>query len=307
MSSTSISSDQQLKFRGGYFFGHAPARLYAPRLVRPPAAGAGVRAAAKAYYPQKFEFGSRLFAERYVVVYGGRRSVVLRIDSLTKHYGDQLALEHIGFSLHAGEVLGLIGPNGAGKTTLLESIAGLLPIDSGQIFFHGHPLPAQLRRDAIFYLPDDIRPYADQVVEHVLAFFANVYRRSANQISDVVATVGLGPVLGKRIRALSKGYNRRLIIALGFLTPHPILLMDEPFDGFDLRQTRDMMGVLRRVASGGRTLLLSIHQLRDAEQVCDRFVLLAGGRIRGVGTLPQLQTQTGQSAAHLEDIFLALT
>jgi ABC-2 type transport system ATP-binding protein len=217
---------------------------------------------------------------------------VLEIASFTKLYGEQLALENVGFSLRAGEVLGLIGPNGAGKTTLLEAIAGLLQVNSGQVRYCGRPLPAQQRRDAIFYLPDDVRPYPDQVVRQILGFFADAYGRSANEVSDVVSTIGLHPVLAKRIAALSKGYNRRLIIALGLLTRHPILLMDEPFDGFDLRQSRDMMGVLRRVASGGRTLLLSIHQLRDAEQVCDRFVLLADGRIRGVGTLAELLALT---------------
>ena len=97
-------------------------------------------------------------------------------------------------------------------------------------------------------------------------------------------------------------------IAIGFLTPQPILLMDEPFDGFDLRQTRDMMGVLRRVTSGGRTLLLSIHQLRDAEQVCDRFVLLSGGQICGVGTLDELRAANrtlGRTSGG--SLFLALT
>jgi ABC-type multidrug transport system ATPase subunit len=155
-------------------------------------------------------------------------------------------------------------------------------------------------------LPDGVRPYADQTTEQVLAFFAGVYRRAANKVSEIVSTVGLRPVLVKRIHSLSKGYNRRLIIALGFLTRHPILLMDEPFDGFDLRQSRDMMGVLRRVASAGRTLLLSIHQLRDAEQVCDRFALLSGGRIRGVGTLEELRSRANRPNANLEDIFLVL-
>jgi ABC-2 type transport system ATP-binding protein len=106
---------------------------------------------------------------------------------------------------------------------------------------------------------------------------------------------------------LSKGYGRRLLLALALLTPHPLLLMDEPFDGFDLRQTRDIMNVLREVAASGRTLVLAIHQLSDAARICDRFVLLADGRVRGVGTLPELRAQAAKPAAALEDVFLALT
>jgi ABC-2 type transport system ATP-binding protein len=246
-------------------------------------------------------------ARQTLAFIGQKGMMVLQIAALTKHYGEQPALEDVGFTVQAGEVLGLIGPNGAGKTTLLEAIAGLLPVDSGEIRFRDQLLPSHRRREVIFYVPDGVRPYADQTTEQALAFFAGVYRRSADEVSEIVSTVGLRPVLAKRIHALSKGYNRRLIIALGFLTRHPILLMDEPFDGFDLRQTRDMMGVLRRVAAGGRTLLLSIHQLRDAEQVCDRFALLADGRIRGVGTLDELRRRTGHSTANLEDVFLALT
>ncbi len=232
---------------------------------------------------------------------------MLQIASLTKYYGEQRALESVGFSAQEGEVLGLIGPNGAGKTTLLEAVAGLLPVESGEIRFRNQLLPLRRRREVIFYLPDGVRPYADQTTEQVLAFFAGVYRRSTTEASEIGSMVGLRPVLAKRIHALSKGYNRRLIIALGFLTRHPILLMDEPFDGFDLRQTRDMMAVLRRLASGGRTLLLSIHQLRDAEQVCDRLALLADGRIRGVGTLEELRRRANLPGANVEDIFLALT
>ena len=234
-------------------------------------------------------------------------TALLQIASLTKFYGEQLALEDVAFSVQAGEILGLIGPNGAGKTTLLEAIAGLLPVSSGEIRFRDQPLPAHRRREAIFYLPDGVRPYADQTAEQALALFAGVYRRPADEVSEIISTVGLRPVLVKRIHALSKGYNRRLIMALGFLTRHPILLMDEPFDGFDLRQSRDMMDVLRRAASGGRTLVLSIHQLRDAEQVCDRFALLADGRIRGVGTLDALRGRANRPGGTLEDIFLALT
>ena len=232
---------------------------------------------------------------------------VLEVFSLTKRYAGQPAIADVDLSVRHDEVLGLIGPNGAGKTTLLESIAGLLPINSGRVTWRGRPLSSEQRREAMFYLPDGIRPYSDQFVVRVLAFFADTYRRTWREVADVVANVGLGPVLAKRVHALSKGYNRRLIIAIGLIAPHPVLLMDEPFDGFDLRQTREMMAVLRRQAQAGRALLLSIHQLRDAEAVCDRFALIADGRIRGAGTLAELRARIGRPQAALEDIFLALT
>jgi len=105
---------------------------------------------------------------------------------------------------------------------------------------------------------------------------------------------------------LSKGYGRRFMWALALLAPHPLLLMDEPFDGFDLKQTREMTSVLRQIVAEGRTLVVSIHQLSDAERVCDRFVLLADGRIRGTGTVEELRTRTGLTSGGLEDVFLAL-
>jgi ABC-2 type transport system ATP-binding protein len=232
---------------------------------------------------------------------------LLQVDGLTKHYGEQVVLDRVGLAVNAGEVVGLIGPNGAGKTTLLEAIAGLVPIESGTVMWRGRPLPQAHRRDTMFYLPDGVRPYQDQSVARVLAFFAGVYRKPATQTANVISALGLAPVLSKRVRALSKGFGRRLILALGLLTPHPLLLMDEPFDGFDLRQTREVAKTLREVARSGRTLVLAIHQLADAERACDRFILLGGGRVRGGGTLADLRARTGLPTASLEEIFLALT
>jgi ABC-2 type transport system ATP-binding protein len=233
--------------------------------------------------------------------------IVMEVAGLAKRYGDQRALSAVSFAVKAGEVLGLIGPNGAGKTTLLEAIAGILPVDSGDVLWRGSPLPLSRRRECLFYLPDGLRPWEDQFVVRVVAFFAAAYGRSESAVAETIAALGLGPVIDKRVLALSKGYARRLMLALALLTPHPLLLMDEPFDGFDLRQTREIMRVLREVAGRGRTLVLAIHQLLDAERVCDRFVLLADGRLRGVGTLGELRAQAGKSSAGLEDVFLALT
>jgi ABC-2 type transport system ATP-binding protein len=232
---------------------------------------------------------------------------LLRVISINKQYADQVVLANVAFDIQAGEIIGIIGPNGAGKTTVLEVLAGILPAETSDVQWLGRPLPPSCRREAMFYVPDGVRPYQDQPVFRVLTFFAEVYRRSADEIANTIQAAGLTPVLGKRVHSLSKGYRRRLLLALGLLTPHPLLLMDEPFDGFDLRQTRDIVGVLRGEAAKGRTFVLAIHQLLDAERVCDRFILLADGRVRGAGTLNDLRARTGLISGNLEDIFLAFT
>jgi ABC-2 type transport system ATP-binding protein len=242
------------------------------------------------------------------MIEGHNSTALLTVEDLTKRYGREVAaIDRVAFSAVAGEILAVIGPNGAGKTTLLEAIAGLLPVDTGEILWRGEPLGLSRRRDAMFYLPDAVRPYRDQSASQVLSFVASVFRRSDREIGETVAVLGLQPVLRKRVQALSKGYARRLMLALGLLAPHRLLLMDEPFDGFDLRQTRDIVGVLRNETARGRTLILSIHQLADAERVCDRFILLSGGRVRGMGGLAELRTETGLPTGSLEEIFLALT
>ena len=233
--------------------------------------------------------------------------VLLRVDSINKQYADEVVLADVAFGIQAGEIIGIIGPNGAGKTTLLEVLAGTVPAESSDVQWLGRPLPSSRRREAIFYLPDGVRPYQDQLVTRVLSFFADVYRRPAEEVTSAIEAVSLTPVLHKRVNSLSKGYSRRLMLALGLLTPHPLLLMDEPFDGFDLRQIRQIVGVLRKEVANGRTIALAIHQLLDAERVCDRFILLADGHVRGVGTLNDLREGTGLTSGSLEDIFLALT
>lgn len=232
---------------------------------------------------------------------------LMQVIGLSKRYGEQRALDDVSFGTRAGEILGLIGPNGAGKTSLLESIAGLVPIDSGDVVWQGGPLPFAQRRQVIFYLPDGLRPWDDQFVSRVVAFFASVYERPESGVATIIQMVGLAPVMGKRVSTLSKGFGRRLMLALALITPQPVLLMDEPFDGFDLKQTREIMAVLRATAAGGRTAVLAIHQLLDAERVCDRFVLLSDGKVRGIGRLDDLRTRVGQPRAGLEDVFLALT
>jgi ABC-2 type transport system ATP-binding protein len=232
---------------------------------------------------------------------------LLRAVDLAKRYGEELAIADVTFSAAAGEVLGIVGPNGAGKTTLLEVMAGLVAADSGDVFWLGNALAPSRRKAAMFYLPDGVKPYQDRFTIEILRFLASVYGRSAADLASTIAALELQPALRKRVSTLSKGYNRRLLLAIGLLTPQRVLLMDEPFDGFDLRQTRNIIDLVRKAAGSGRTFILAIHQLADAERVCDRFLLLAGGQVRGIGSLRELRTQTGIPRGSLEEIFLALT
>jgi ABC-2 type transport system ATP-binding protein len=232
---------------------------------------------------------------------------ILRALNLAKRYGEEPAIAGVTFSAAPGEVLGIVGPNGAGKTTLLEAMAGLVAADSGDVLWRGNALAPSRRNAAMFYLPDGVKPYQDRFTIEVLRFFARVYGQSAADVASTIASLELQPVLRKRVSALSKGYNRRLLLAIGLLTPQRVLLMDEPFDGFDLRQTRNIIDVVRKAAGSGRAFILAIHQLADAARVCDRFILLAGGQVRGIGSLRELRMQTGVAQGSLEEIFLALT
>jgi ABC-type multidrug transport system ATPase subunit len=234
-------------------------------------------------------------------------AALLQVAGITKWYGEQRALADVSFDIRRGEILGLIGPNGSGKTTLLETVAGLLPVNAGSVLWQRSSLPQHHRREVVFYLPDGVRPWDGQHVIRVLEFFASAFGRQPTELDEAARSAGLEEVLGKHVSALSKGYARRLMLALALLTPHPMLLMDEPFDGFDIRQTREIMDLMRRVGAQGRSFILAIHQLADAERVCDRFVLLADGRVCGVGSLDDLRARIGQATARLEDVFLALT
>ncbi len=230
---------------------------------------------------------------------------LLRADSLGKYFGQQQVLTDISFSVYPGEILGVIGPNGAGKTTLMECLAGLLPLSSGTIHWQNQQIIPQQLNQFLFYLPDGILPYAEQRVGQVVAFFHHLFAAEEQRLQQLLERLELQPILEKRVHSLSKGYRKRLLLLIGLLSPQPLLLLDEPFDGFDLRQSLGIMQLLRETLSG-RTLLLSIHQLTEAEKICDRFLLLNCGKVAAIGSLEQLQEQAGVAAGGLEEAFLAL-
>ena len=231
--------------------------------------------------------------------------VSLRVTGLTKRYRSLRALDGVSFSVRHGELLGLIGPNGAGKTTLFECIGGVLAYDSGTV-----EIAAGVPAAALFYLPDAVTPWPSQPVTWVLDYVAGFFGAPAGARDRAIDRLDLGGLLTQRMRHLSKGQRKRVLLAVGVLTGRPILFVDEPFDGLDLRQTRDVATALRAFAADGRTLVLSIHQIADAARLCDRFVLLSGGTVRGEGTVDEITARARErdrAIAGLEEAFLALT
>lgn len=232
---------------------------------------------------------------------------LLRVRNLSKHFGEIKALDSITFDIRKHEIVGLIGPNGAGKTTLLEGMTGLMPLDRGEIFREDTLLPVSRRRRTMFYLPDCIIPYPELPVGKAIDFWARFLGAEQEKFTEIIQRLELETVQFKRINSLSKGYRRRFLLAISLLSSQSLLILDEPFDGLDLRQMLTIIAILKETRAAGRTLLLSIHQLYDAERICDRFLLLNAGRMLGFGTLPELRKQAGLSAGNLEDVFLALT
>ena len=217
----------------------------------------------------------------------------------------------MSFSIRSGEVLGLIGPNGSGKTTLFECLGGVLPLDAGTVEGSTGRLTADQRAAQVFYLPDAIAPWPSQRVSWLLEYVTGLFGGQAGRIPEVARELGLEPLLDAPLGSLSKGQRKRVLLGMGLLTPQPVLLADEPFDGLDLRQTREVAASLRAAASAGRAVVLSIHQISDAARVCDRFVLLSNGRVCGEGTFDELTelaaSRTGERPTDLEQVFLALT
>ena len=176
---------------------------------------------------------------------------MLAAQRLTKRYGRLTALSDVSFSVHAGEVLGLIGPNGSGKTTLFECLGGVLPLDGGSLVRNGRPMSERERASTLFYLPDAIVPWPSQTVRWAIDFTLGFFGGRTDLTSEVIQRLEIGALLDSTIGSLSKGQRKRALLAIGLLMPHPVLMADEPFDGLDLRQSREVGETLRVVRLGG--------------------------------------------------------
>jgi ABC-2 type transport system ATP-binding protein len=239
-------------------------------------------------------------------------NTIVRVQGMSKTYGRVTALRDVHFSIRSGEFLGLIGPNGAGKTTLFECLACVQPADSGEFLPQHGSADAGQRSSILYYIPDGVAPWSNQSVSWVLQFTLGFFGGRRELYQEVVDDLSIAELHHVKIGALSKGQRKRVLLAMGVLMPQSLLLIDEPFEGLDLRQSREVSAVLRKQVSAGRTIFVSIHQISDAAKICDRLVLLSNGSVVAEGTPEDLTAlainrSRNSTPADFEEVFLALT
>jgi ABC-2 type transport system ATP-binding protein len=210
---------------------------------------------------------------------------MLEIQELTKTYrgSKKPALSSVGFAVRKGEFAALLGPNGAGKSTLIDILAGRVDPDSGRIRLDGRELPrgASALRASIGTVPQEVRFDYVFTVEEILRLEAGFYglRRDDRHIGYLLDRLSLREKKHEKVRSLSGGMKRRLMIARALVHKPRLLLLDEPTAGVDLRLRREMYAFLRELSARGMTIVLTTHYLEEAERLCGRIILLDNGRL----------------------------
>jgi ABC-2 type transport system ATP-binding protein len=231
----------------------------------------------------------------------------LVVDGITARRGGRPVLAAVSLAVTAGDIVAVIGPNGAGKTSLLEAVLGVLPIDGGSVSYGGQRLRTLRARARVFsYLAEDAEPPAEVRVATLLRF-ARRAGRVPDDVSDELADrLGLRALATAFGGELSRGEKRRVLLFAALCTDRPVIVLDEPLGVFDPLQLIDVRALLRARSAAGSALLLSVHQMAEAETIASRFLLLDDGRRVAFGSLAELRAQGDRPDAPLEDVFLAL-
>ena len=236
-------------------------------------------------------------------------TISIKAISLSKNYAHSTVVDNISFAANQGDVVGFLGPNGAGKTTTMRMLIGYLLPDAGSVEVCGINIHAKpmLAKEKIGYLPEGAPLYPDMSVLEFLKFVGRVRKIGtkslANRLEQTIDRIQLDTVLGKRIDNLSKGFKRRVGIAQAILHDPEILIMDEPTDGLDPNQKLEVRNLIREMAKD-KVIILSTHILEEVDAVCNRILLIAGGKLLADKRPEELMLAHQNS---LEKAFLNLT
>ena len=235
----------------------------------------------------------------------------IRTTDLTKRFGGLLALDHLNLSIPRGSIFGLLGPNGAGKSTTIKMLTTLLPPTSGQAEVAGYRVDKDARevRRHVGYVPQAISADGSLSAYENLLIFAKLYGvprpQRRERIEELLNFVALFEVRHNLVRTYSGGMIRRLEIALALLHHPQILFLDEPTVGLDPNARRGVWEhILHLRGHSEITVLLTTHQMSEAEELCDSVGFLSGGKLQAIGSPAELKSKLGPDAT-LEEVFAA--
>jgi ABC-2 type transport system ATP-binding protein len=217
---------------------------------------------------------------------------MIRVEQLVKSYGPNLAVDHLDFHVKKGEIVGFLGPNGAGKSTTMRILSGALGATSGRALIGGIDVledPMGVKR-IVGYLPEVPPLYTEMTVRQFLRFCARIKRAAQpNEAAErVIERVALGSVAHRLIEHLSKGYRQRVGIAQALVHSPQVLILDEPTSGLDPAQRVEIRNLVRELAQGEVTVILSTHVLSEVEAICGRAIIVHRGRIVAEDTMAAL-------------------
>ena len=225
--------------------------------------------------------------------------MLIEARDLTKSFGNRVAVADVSFTVERGQIVGFLGANGAGKSTTLRLLTGYLAPDRGTVRIAGHDLAKDLNKARAYlgYLPETASGFQHLTAFELLRFAADARGLDGAQASGALARVvdrlQLVPVMDQPIGTLSKGWRQRVFLAQALLHDPPVLTLDEPTDGLDPVQKTQLHRVLRE-AGRDRAILMSSHILEEAEEICDRIIVMAGGRVVADAPRAELADEHGR-------------
>ncbi len=234
----------------------------------------------------------------------GKILAAMQVTSICKRFGAVEALKGASFTLSKGERLALLGPNGAGKTTLIRCLAGRTKPDSGKIELMGRQLPSSGGRERLGLVPQDFALYGDLTTQENLVAFARFHglrgRLLQERVQWALGWTGLAARKHDLVGGFSGGMKRRVNLACGVMHGPQVLLLDEPTVGVDPQSRQRIFQMLDELHEIGTSILLTTHHLEEAEQRCDRIVIVDGGTVIASGTLAELIRATIGEQRHVQ-------
>ena len=238
---------------------------------------------------------------------------MIRLDKLTKRYGDHVAVDGLSLDVGAGELFGFLGPNGAGKTTTIKMIAGLLRATTGRIELAGYDLEREPEnaKAALGFIPDRPFLYEKLSAAEFLRFIGGIYgidgQEITRRIDEHLELVELTHVKTDLVESFSHGMKQRLVMAASLIHNPKVLVIDEPMVGLDPKGARMIKTVFRERCRSGTTIFMSTHTLEVAQEMCDRIGIIMRGKLIALGSMKELQEEASSARPELEPIFLKLT